>query len=150
MSHFATIADWASILGLAVSVAGLCITLWVAFRVRRIEQHYVRQALLPSYVRKLGGQIKNLEQGLKEKNRTDALKALVMCQTVLRDLSAHVRGRRAHGLSQVIERIDALREAKREATFLAQCDDVSLDLKASLESLRSFQQELQWRTRDAD
>ncbi|HUT94348.1 MAG TPA: hypothetical protein VMY37_33115 [Thermoguttaceae bacterium] len=150
MSDFATIADWASILGLLVSMAGLCITLWVAVRVRRIEQHYVRQALLPSYVRKLGGQIKNLEEGLKSKNRTEALKALVVCQTVLRDLSVHLRGRRAQRVSQVIERIDALRKAQREATFLAQCEEVNADLKASLESLRTLQKELQWRSRDAD
>lgn len=150
MSHFATIADWASILGLLVSAAGLCITLWVAVRVRRIEQHYVRQALLPSYVRKLGGQIKNLENGLRSKNGMEALTALVVCQTVLQDLSAHLRGGRAQRVSQLIERIDALREAHREATFLAQCEVVNAELKASLESLRSFQRELQWRSRDAD
>jgi hypothetical protein len=150
VSHFATLADWASIVGLLVSVGGLCITLWVAFRVRRIEQHYVRQALLPSYVRKLGGHIRNLERALKAKNRTEALKALAVCQTVLRDVSPYVAGRRACELTQAIERIDALRKAKDEAKFLVQCEDVNADLKASLESLRSFQNELLWRSRNAD
>jgi hypothetical protein len=150
VSDFATIADWASIVGLLVSVAALCITLRVLFRVGRIEQHCVRQGLLPSYVRKLDAQIKNLERGLKFKNTTEAFNALVVSQMVLGDFLAHLRGRRAHQLSEVIDVIEAVRKGKADATFLAQCEEANAHLKASLESLRSFQQELQWRTRDAD
>lgn len=150
MGHFATIADWASILGLLVSVAGLCITIWVAFRVRRIERHYVRRALLPNYLQKLGAQIKNLQRKLRAKDSIQAIEILALCQSVLRDLLPHVSGARTARVSQVVTRIDALRKSSGDATFLDQCQDVNADLKALLDTLMSFQEELHWRIRNGE
>lgn len=149
MSDFATIADWASMLGLLVSVAGLCITIWVWLRIGRIEQHYVRQALLPNYLRKLGGELKNLEHELRDNNRTQVVNILALSQSILQDLLPSLSGERSHRVSQVIREIDGLRRSSSDATFLTQCEHMNASLKALLNSLKSFHQELRWRMRDA-
>lgn len=145
---FAIIADWASILGFAVSIVGACITLWVALRLRKIEQHYMRQALFPNYLRKLGGQLKNLENSFRTNNPRQAAEALAFCQSILGDLLPYSGGRfrRASGLIQTIK---VLRQSASDATFLAQCEELNTDLKALLDSLKSYQSELKWRRRDA-
>jgi len=146
---FTTIADWASILGLTVSIAGACITVWVALRLRKIEQHYIRQALFPNYLRKLGGQLKNLDRELRVKNPRQAADILTLCQSILHDLLPYVSGKRSHRVSEVIQKITAMRKSVADTTFLAQCQDLNADLKALLDSLKSFADELQWRIRNA-
>ena len=148
VDRFANIADWASVIGMVVSILGLCLTLCVWIRVRRIEEHYVRQALLPNYLRKLGGQLKNLREALDAKNRELAREALTACQWIIEDLLPFLAKTRRQRIQEVVKEVDAVCRSSLDATYIARCQRLAGDLKALLDSLKSFEKETHWRMRD--
>lgn len=133
-----------SVLAGSASIVGLAITVWVLHKVGRIEAGFTQQALLPGYVKKLGGSIKNLKQHQEAKDAEKILSVLTVCQTTLVDLSKHLDAKRAERVSQVVATIEAL----PPADALSQCGVCISELEAVRETVGNLIKEIQWSGRN--
>lgn len=133
-----------AVLAGSASIAGLIISVWVLRRVGRIEAGFTRQALLPVYVKKLGGSIKNLKCHQKAKDTEKILLVLTICRTTLDDLLELLDGKRAEHVTRVICSIEKL----PSDDALNQCGVFIAELEAVRETLGNLMQEMQWRGRN--
>ena len=65
------VAEWSSIVGLVVSFAGICITLWVAREISRVRRAYLRRVRIPELLDRFSEIVSELADSL---NNFDAQK----------------------------------------------------------------------------
>lgn len=129
--------------GLA-SIAGLIISVWVLRRVGRIEAGFTRKALLPIYVTKLAGFIKNLKLHQRNKDTEQILIAVTVCRTTLGDLLEFLDGKRVEQVKQALRRIEEV----SSDNALDECGVWVAELEAVRETVRNLIKEMQWSGRN--
>jgi hypothetical protein len=140
--------DAMNFLGSLASIVGLAITLWVFFRVGRIEAGFRRQALLPLYSTSLGGHVKNLQRHLKNRNVSKMRSELAVCRSTLNDLIAYLKERRATDVKQVSLRISELLELRSDDALREQCSRILPSIQGVHETVKNLQHEINWRAPD--
>ncbi len=129
----------------SASILGFFLTVWVWFRLGRIESGFIRQAMLPVYLKKLGGSIKNLRQYHKRKNTDRILSALAVCRGTLEDVVVHLEDERATDVRQVIAAIAGV----SPECALDSCPSLIADLDRVQEKVGNYIEELHLRGRHA-
>jgi hypothetical protein len=137
-----------SVVGSIASVFGLIVSLYVLARVNAISKSYARQALLPMYLKNLGGSLKNLDARLKKKDREGVHEELSRCRSHLRGALPHLAKSQAVMFTTLEQRVAAAVAQPEDVNFLRESERLRSELVGVLEYLKSQVKESAWRSRD--
>ena len=140
--------DVLNAIGSIASIAALVVAIYVAFRVRRIEHSYVRQAMLPDHEQRLKGLVRNLEWVIHENDAIQARIILEQCRALVGELSELFPGSRRERLLDIQRTVDAIIRSSTGVSFSVDCEHFAATLLGELESLASFERAAKWRSRD--
>lgn len=84
------IPDWASIIGLAFSVIGVALTVYVLIEVRRLQKGYSTVYRVPEYAKLLEAQASELARCLDDEEPRALLSAMARMRTTLESIADNV------------------------------------------------------------
>ena len=138
-----------AIVGSIASVVGLVITIVVLLNVRRIEQSYARQALVPRLGSKLAANAKNLNKSLRTKAFDKIGPELAKCRANLEGLARALPESEKTAVQNLLGAVSGelqKGEATRSDERLLRIVD---ELKAIVQQIKNLEDEWKWRSRDA-
>ena len=139
-----------NIIGSIASCFGLGVTIYVARRIYVIEKSYSAQALLPRYLKRMGGSLKNLEQHQVDKDYFQTRSELYVCRSTLIDLKGHLDPRRVKDVVAVIRTIDKLTKGGSDKLVWEEAGSVIALLKGVREMVSNSIEENKWKGRHAN
>jgi hypothetical protein len=136
-----------NILAGVAAILDLLFTLWVLYRVSRIEKRYKRQGLVPYFHGKLVAFVRNLGTHAQSKNFDGIRESLVGCRTILLNAIPYLPKQRKKGTTQATLMIDAIL-LESDSALWNQSGVIKAELKGQIETLDNLMYEMNWSGRD--
>ncbi len=140
---------WFNLVAGIASILGCLLTLWVSLRVRGIEKSFIRQAVLPEYLKKLRARLKNLDQYLKKKDTPKIRNVFIAIRPLLDNLHPHLDAGGQKHSANVIAHISEI-VLRNDDSLWERCGLVIAELEGLGITIETQLLEMQWRSRDVN